>query len=244
MGQVTPSPPRPWHRALCEQGYTTTDKSLIVPDLSLEMGEETPCSLQIRFAEQEIETKTRHFPESDLKDSGSTATNAKYLALRLAFPELQQHDVLLGRSPTYYSQPGNQRFLKVLKPTYQALYKAALKAEKRGIAQRMVNEVYELGGRFMKCEEEGSPWFEVSNEVAREKAAQTLREDLSQAERQVKRALYPKKRSNPRVTPRGRRTLATTKRLKKIPADAREVLQPNCWIDLSVEGHRVRLKKC
>jgi hypothetical protein len=211
MGEVTPSPVRSSNRVTHEQGNATWNKetrnSLIVPDLraGVAAAHDTTCRRQVpnrcgerppmRFIQQgNLETKMSDYPVSDLKDGASNKGHAKYLALRLAFPELQEHDVLLGRSPIYYNQPGNQRFLKVLKPKYQSLYKVAHKADKRGIALRMVDEIYELGGRFMACEDEVSGWVEVSNEVAREKAAQTLREDLSKAERQLKRLRYPKRK--------------------------------------------------
>jgi hypothetical protein len=149
------------------------------------------------FIEQgKLQTFNSEASKSDLKDRPSSKTHAKYLALRLAFPELQEHDVLLGRSPIYYNQPGNQRFLKVLKPKYQPFYKAAAKAKKRGFAQRMVDEIYKLGGRFLEYEADVSDWVEVSNEVAREKAAQALREHLSKVERQLKRLRYPKTRKH------------------------------------------------
>jgi hypothetical protein len=114
------------------------------------------------------------------------------MSLPVAFEGTGPNDVLIGRGPTYYNHCGNQRFLHVLKPHYQKLYKSAQKAKKRGIAQQMVDAVFLSGGRFMERNSKTGAWFEVSNDRAREKASQTLRENLTTQDRREKRLKYPK----------------------------------------------------
>jgi hypothetical protein len=80
-----------------------------------------------------------------------------------------------------------------LKPEFQPKYRRAQKAEKRGIAQQMVEEVFRSGGRFLERVPETSLWMVVTNKRAREKASQTLRESLTPEDRRAKREKYPKK---------------------------------------------------
>jgi hypothetical protein len=99
-------------------------------------------------------------------------------------------DVLLGRGGRSGNHPGNKRYL-ALKDEMQKAYLDAEKSQKTVISQQLVDVVNnEWGGRFLK--QEGGVWFEVSNEKARHKCSQALREINTAEVRAKKRARYAK----------------------------------------------------
>jgi hypothetical protein len=99
-------------------------------------------------------------------------------------------DVLLGRGGRSGNHPGNKRYL-ALKDTMQAEYFVAEKNDKKVISQKLVDIVNkEWKGRFLKLN--NGQWVEVSNEKARQKASQALRELNTPEQRAKKRARYAK----------------------------------------------------
>jgi hypothetical protein len=110
---------------------------------------------------------------------------------RVYCDEIGEFDVCLGRGPNRYSHEGNKHFHD-LKQQMQPQYLEAPKEGKIGISQSLVDAIHAIGGRFLKYDEAKSMWYEVLNRVAREKAAQALRETFTKEERQKKRLKYKK----------------------------------------------------
>jgi hypothetical protein len=85
-------------------------------------------------------------------------------------------DVLLGRGGATNNHEGNKRYRSIV-AHHQHDYLAAKKKEKAIIARRVVSEVKENGGRFLK-RDSSSLWVEVPDQRATEKTSQALREGL------------------------------------------------------------------
>lgn len=105
--------------------------------------------------------------------------------------EIGDNDVLLGRGPQIYQHEGNQRFHE-LKQSIQPRYLEAPKDGKVSISQSLVDAIHDKGGRFLKYDDSKGMWYVVLNKVAREKAAQALRETFTKEDRQKKRLKYKK----------------------------------------------------
>lgn len=86
-------------------------------------------------------------------------------------------DVLMGRGRGVQENLGNVRFRYVVE-TYRNRYDEARKKEKTQLTMEIVRRVNELGGRFLKQDNDSlvGPWIEVSIDVAREKVAHSLRD--------------------------------------------------------------------
>ena len=88
---------------------------------------------------------------------------------------VQENDVLCGRGGETNHHAGNiqyRNFVKVCQPAYIS----AKRRDKPRIAEKIVQSVRKLGGRFLKKDPESNTWRDVGNTKAREKTSQALRE--------------------------------------------------------------------
>jgi hypothetical protein len=97
-----------------------------------------------------------------------------------AIADPHPNDVLCGRGGRINSHEGNVKFREIvnaLKPLY--LSQTTKKAEKAVIAAEVVARIRSLDppGRFLKETNKEGVWVEISDEKARKKAGQALRED-------------------------------------------------------------------
>ncbi len=103
--------------------------------------------------------------------------------------EITRNDVLCGRGGSINTNPGNERFRKLVDSKKRLYLTARFKREKRLIASNIVAEIHALNppGRFLakvpdaeaKKGERGAhalAWYEVDLEKARDKTSQALRE--------------------------------------------------------------------
>jgi hypothetical protein len=104
--------------------------------------------------------------------------------------ELSDNDILLGRGFPVRSREANRRFRELVwrhKPAYEATGKHAVKDR---IAREILDTVFGKGGRFVRrieaedrrtfkiTESVAEAWIVVSEEVAREKCKQALRDSV------------------------------------------------------------------
>jgi hypothetical protein len=102
-------------------------------------------------------------------------------------------DVLCQRGGKANVHKGNKRYLEMKNRLHPSYINASCDKEKRRISQSLVDFVKESNGRFLQQDDFG--WFVVSDERAREKCSQALRETLCTPELRVaKRLKYPKKK--------------------------------------------------
>jgi hypothetical protein len=95
--------------------------------------------------------------------------------------EFSKKDVLCGRGATTNNHPGNVRYRSSV-DKYRWHYATVKKARKQDVAKVIVKKIREDHGRFLK--KEGDRWYEVGDEVAIAKTAQTLREGLAKIYRE------------------------------------------------------------
>ena len=89
-----------------------------------------------------------------------------------------KYDVLCGRGRPYQEHSGNLRLHKIVN-SYKAKYSNSTRSEKPVIAEDIVKQIKNrknnTAGRFLRRCKLSSCWFEVSDDVAREKVSHALR---------------------------------------------------------------------
>lgn len=86
-------------------------------------------------------------------------------------------DVLFGRRQAQRKHPGNVRLRELCHHFHQD-YRNGDRGNKTAITWRIVHMIQQEGGRFLKFDEDR--WAEVSNDMAREKVAFTIRDTFHQ----------------------------------------------------------------
>jgi hypothetical protein len=94
---------------------------------------------------------------------------------------ISDSDVLCGRGAITNYHVGNVRFRNLVK-SYKPQYLAAPKLQKAAIAQQIVNIIRTTNppGKFLQQNSANGCWNEISNEKAREKTSQALREGTAE----------------------------------------------------------------
>ena len=100
--------------------------------------------------------------------------------------EINAVDVLCGRGGVTNSHEGNIHF-RNLANQYRWHYATATKSRKANVARFLVQKIRDQHGRFLKKEADDS-WYEIGDELALAKAAQTLREGLAKVYREELKA--------------------------------------------------------
>jgi hypothetical protein len=116
------------------------------------------------------------FPDEPFEEENKDASRhgLKYPAIVPTVPTMK--DVLLGRGGHAGHHQGNKYYRKV-KGAMQFRYLAATTVtEKMRISQELVDIVLGRGGRFLKHDKLMGIWYEITNDMARLKAGQALRE--------------------------------------------------------------------
>lgn len=91
--------------------------------------------------------------------------------------EINAVDVLCGRGGVTNSHEGNIQF-RNLANQYRWHYATVKKSRKAHVARYLVKKIRDQHGRFLKKEADDT-WYEIGDELALAKAAQTLREGLA-----------------------------------------------------------------
>jgi hypothetical protein len=96
-------------------------------------------------------------------------------------------DVLLGRGGCSNHHPGNTAYRQHIL-SLQKKYKALSREEKTAFSKEVLRWLHDHGGRFLKRDERGGPWYIVTDGTARQKVSQALREDHTPEGRAYKKA--------------------------------------------------------
>jgi len=88
----------------------------------------------------------------------------------------REHDVLCGRGGSINAHPGNEYFRQLVEKRKRVYLTARFKREKRLIASSIVSEIASRNGRFL-TKAAGGKWREISDDKARDKTSQALREN-------------------------------------------------------------------
>jgi len=81
-------------------------------------------------------------------------------------------DVLLGKGTPYQNHLGNKNFRQLISYRYRA-WEAALKGDKKAIAEEVVHTIRSNGGLFLK--QDRGKWILADNDVARLKVSAAFR---------------------------------------------------------------------
>jgi hypothetical protein len=84
---------------------------------------------------------------------------------------MKDFDVLLGRGGASNHHKGNTAYRKYILDM-QPKYKLLDRDDKTALSENVVEWVHNRGGRFLKRECKGLPWYVVTNETARQKVSQ------------------------------------------------------------------------
>jgi len=106
-----------------------------------------------------------------------------------------EKDILLGRGGGSNHHKGNIYYRKRILHL-QPPYKALDRDEKTAMSEDVVKWVQKGGGRFLKRECKGSPWYIVTDATARQKVSQALREDHTPKGRALKKSRTTFKRQS------------------------------------------------
>ena len=104
---------------------------------------------------------------------------------------LNGNDVLMGRGGATNAHVGNRRFRAIV-ARYQDEYLSAKKKQKAVIARKIVAEIQQAGGRFLKRDDRGTAWVTVPDKKATEKTSQALREGLDVRHKRFRTERMPK----------------------------------------------------
>uniref|UniRef100_A0A7S3Q1V0 DUF6824 domain-containing protein n=1 Tax=Chaetoceros debilis TaxID=122233 RepID=A0A7S3Q1V0_9STRA len=101
--------------------------------------------------------------------------------------EPRDNDVLCGRGGSINTHPGNARFRELVEKRKRSYIDARFKREKRLIAESILKDIRRLSpsGRFLTRAVKGGPWVEISEEKARDKTSQALRENAPKIRIQI-----------------------------------------------------------
>jgi hypothetical protein len=144
------------------------------------------------------------------------------------------YDVLLGRGGLTNSHIGNKRFRLVV-TDYQLEYLMAKKREKKVIAKRIVDQIYNSGGRFLRKSPVSNVWSEVTEKKALEKASQSLRESLDVRHKKFRPEKIIRQRDTDDLNPRKRSRLVKGMVMES-PKLASMVSRPSAVVDSSGGG--------
>lgn len=87
------------------------------------------------------------------------------------------HDVLCGRGGNINTHTGNENFRKLIEIHKRSYLTARFKKDKRLITDTIIKTISDRGGRFLSRESKSGLWFQVTEEKARDKTSQALREN-------------------------------------------------------------------
>lgn len=141
-------------------------------------------------------------------------------------------DVLCGRGGATNNHPGNKRF-RAKVAEHMPEYLQARKKEKAVIAKRIVHEIKQDGGRFLKHDANNDVWVEVTDKRAREKTSQALREGLDVRHKTYRPEKMPRRDSDSTTENPRKRTRLVEGKVMDSPRIS-YVLPPHVMIDTAV----------
>lgn len=90
--------------------------------------------------------------------------------------DITEADVLMGRGNHIVIFPGNQSYREIVRENREEYVNAGNKPIKGAIARRVVETVWNRGGRFLECDGRGERWKEADLDRVLDKTTQALRE--------------------------------------------------------------------
>lgn len=85
-------------------------------------------------------------------------------------------DIMLGRGPTCYNNPGNKVFRKLVKEHVEHYKTEARRREKAALVKKLVSELSAKGYRFLHRRSATGPWVEAPPHIVEKKVGHGLRD--------------------------------------------------------------------
>jgi hypothetical protein len=123
-----------------------------------------------RLFDERPKKKARHHPKRSFATLSTASFESGDNHMHI---EPTEYDVLLGRGKSSQNHTGNIHFRQLVESKRDEYEKASI-MEKTIIADRIVNSVHNVAGRFLK--HNGDLWEEVEFEIARDKVAHAFRD--------------------------------------------------------------------
>jgi hypothetical protein len=124
-----------------------------------------------------------YFPEVNPRYEPPRMDLSRYYQGNISFelPDMEteilvtEHDVLCGRGAPNLHHPGNQYFRSLVR-AHQKEYSLIPRRDKAVLVERILSDIRERGGRFLRQQQSPRIWMEVHQAIAYEKVCQALRE--------------------------------------------------------------------
>ena len=177
----SPVPPSPTGSSQTALTLCASDMSDIAPPSLFIPPPPPPPPLSCRVVTPTLGTKKK----KKTKSAKKRAPRKKAPKTKL-FVDKTKVDVLLGRGGCSNHHAGNATYRKKILEL-QPKYKLLSRQEKTKFSQSVVEWVQSRGGRFLKRDNRGGPWYVTTDHEARGKISQALREDHSPEGREAKK---------------------------------------------------------
>jgi hypothetical protein len=135
--------------------------------------QEEPSKKKRRTSSEEIPEDA--LPTIHIEDLDDTHAIPTIPASEEGLSIVEDKDVLSGRGTNTNLHPGNRTF-RGLVSKHRKTYLDGVRRDKKALSRAVVNAIRKAGGRFLKKDEKSGLWFEVGDNVAREKSSQALRQ--------------------------------------------------------------------
>ena len=96
-----------------------------------------------------------------------------------------KHDVLHGRGGNINTHSGNIYFRSLIEDNKRNYLTTTIKRQKREITDSIIQMISNRGGRFLSRDEKSGLWTQVSEEKARDKTSQALRENAPEYKKKI-----------------------------------------------------------
>lgn len=90
----------------------------------------------------------------------------------------RNEDVICGRGKATQDHPGNKRYREIIKENLKEYMNAKTKMDKSLVVSKVVDQIHEDGGNFVKKNAKTKKWGVVDEDFAREKTAHTIRDTI------------------------------------------------------------------
>jgi hypothetical protein len=135
--------------------------------------QEEPSKKKRRTSSEELPEE--ELPTIHLDDLDDTHAIPTIPASEEGLSIVEDKDVLSGRGTNTNLHPGNRTF-RGLVSKHRKTYLDGVRRDKKALSRAVVNAIRKAGGRFLKKDDKSGLWFEVGDNVAREKSSQALRQ--------------------------------------------------------------------
>jgi len=90
-----------------------------------------------------------------------------------------ENDIMCGRGKTYQKNPGNVKFLYLIRSNVQRYIDARTQTDRSSIVAKILEEINESGARFIKKDPHTKEWYIMSRDMAHDKIGHSIRDMIA-----------------------------------------------------------------